>query len=46
MSPAMREHAASDDHVVKCTNVSQYLAIFSPFAKSLSAHAVFVPALV
>ena len=38
MNPAMREHAASDDHVVKCTKVSQHLAIFIHFAKSLSAH--------
>ena len=38
MNPAMREHAASDDHVVKSTKVSQHLAIFIHFAKSLSAH--------
>ena len=28
MNPAMREHAASDDHIVKCTKVGQHLAIF------------------
>ena len=46
MNPAMREHAASDDHVVKCTKVSQHLAIFIHFAKSLSAHDFFVSAVV
>ena len=39
MNPAMREHAASDDHVVKCTKVSQHLAIFIHFD-------FFVPAVV
>ena len=36
MNPAMREHAASVDHVVKCTKVSQRLAIFIHLAKSLN----------
>ena len=35
MNPAMREHAASDDHVVKCTKVSQHLAILQFVVKVL-----------
>ena len=46
MSPVMLELAASDDHVVKCTKVSQYLAIFINFAKSMFAHDLYVPAVV
>ena len=34
MNPAVREHAASDDHVVKCTKFGQHLPIFIHFAKS------------
>ena len=45
MNPAMWEHAASDDHVVKCSKVSQHLNIFIRSVKSLSAHD-FVPAVV
>ena len=44
MNPTMQEHAAYDDHVIKCTKVSQHLAIFIHSAKSLSAHDFFVPA--
>ena len=46
MNPAMREQAASDDHIVKCTKFGQHLAIFIHFAKSLSTHDFFVPAVV
>ena len=45
-NPAMLEHGAAEDHVVKCINVSQHLAILINVAKSLSAHELFVPAVV
>ena len=46
MNSAVRGLAASDDHVFKYTNVSQHLTIFIHFAKYLSAHDVFVSAVV
>ena len=47
MNPAMWEHAASDDHVVKYTKVSQHLAChFYLFYQVLSAHDFFVPTVV
>ena len=46
MNPEVREHAASDDHVAKCTTLGQYLAIFNHCALFLSANDLFIPVVV